>query len=162
MKRSRKKYERPKKLWDRERIEKEKELLKKFGLRTKKEIWKSEALLRKYRRMARELAAKRDKEREKKLMEKLRRIGVLSEGAALDDVLALSTENFLERRLQTFIQRRGLVNTVKQARQLIVHGHVKVGGRKVFYPGYLVSKDEEDKIEIARVVQKSKVSVDEG
>jgi small subunit ribosomal protein S4 len=159
MKRSRKKYERPRSPWDKERIEKERELLKGFGLRTKKEIWKTEAMARKYRRMARELAASRDKEKEKILLTKLKRMGLLGEDAVLDDVLALRVEDFLERRLQTLIQRKGLANSFKQARQLIVHGHVKVGGRKIVYPGYMVLRSEEDKIEVSLGFQKPKVVV---
>lgn len=161
MKRSRKKYERPRSPWDKERIEKERELLKNFGLKIKKEIWMAQAILRKYRRMGRELAGKKDEERESILVEKLKRMGLLGEDAKLDDVLALSVENILERRLQTFIQRKGLVNSLKQARQLIVHGHVKVGEKKIFYPGYMVLKDEENKIEVENA-QRQKVSASEG
>jgi small subunit ribosomal protein S4 len=150
MKRSRKKYEKPKRPWDKARIEKEKEILKKFGLRRKRELWRAEAILRKYRRMARELAAKKDKEKEKVLIEKLKKIGVLKEGSALDDVLALTVEDILERRLQTIVYRRGLANSIKHARQLIVHGHVKINGRKINYPSYIVPKDEEDKIEVVK------------
>jgi small subunit ribosomal protein S4 len=162
MKKSRKKYERPRRPWDKERMEKENELLKGFGLRTKKEIWMTEALLRKYRRMARNLAAKRDKESERILMEKLRKNGILGEESALDAVLVLNIGNFLERRLQTLIQRKGLTNSLKQARQLIVHGHVRVNGKKIVYPGYMVSKDEENKIEVDVNIQKPKVTVSEG
>jgi len=69
MKRQRKKHERPRRPWDKERILIEKELLKNFGLRRKREIWTAEALLRKYRRMARGLAAKKDKKKEEVLIE---------------------------------------------------------------------------------------------
>jgi len=148
MKRQKKKYERPKKPWDKERIEREKEIMKKFGLRRKREIWRAEALLRKYRRMARELAAKRDKEKEKILIEKLARMGLLKENASLDDVLGLTLEDILERRLQTIVYRKGLANTPLQARQFIVHGHVTIDGRKVPFPSYFVMRDEEDKIKV--------------
>ncbi|MEM5766380.1 MAG: 30S ribosomal protein S4 [Candidatus Aenigmatarchaeota archaeon] len=147
MKKSRKKYEKPKKPWDKTRIEKEKEILKKFGLRKKRELWRAEAMLRKYRRMARDLVAKKDSEKEKVLIEKLKKIGVLKEGSDLDDVLALTVEDILERRLQTIVYKKGLANSLKHARQLIVHGHVKIGGRKINYPSYMVTKDEENKIE---------------
>jgi small subunit ribosomal protein S4 len=151
MKRARKKYEKPRRPWDKARIEKEKEILKKFGLRRKKELWRAEAILRKYRRMARDLAAKKDKEKEKVLLEKLKRMGILNENAtALDDVLALTVEDILERRLQTLVYRKGLANSVKHARQLIVHGHVKIDGRKITYPSYIVPKVEEDKIEVVK------------
>jgi small subunit ribosomal protein S4 len=150
MKRSRKKYEKPKRPWDKVRIEKEKEILKKFGLRRKRELWRAEAILRKYRRMARDLAARKDKEKEKILIDKLKKIGVLKEGATLDDVLALTVEDILERRLQTIVYRKGLANSVKHARQLIVHGHVKINGRKINYPSYIVPKAEENKIEVVK------------
>jgi small subunit ribosomal protein S4 len=150
MKRQRKKYEKPVKPWDKQRIEKEKEILKKFGLKRKKEIWRAEALLRKYRRLARELAAKKDKEKEKILIEKLVRLGLLQENASLDDVLSLTVENILERRLQTVLFRKNLANTAKQARQFIVHGKVKIGERKISYPSYLVPKEEENKIQVSK------------
>jgi len=150
MKRSRKKYEKPKRPWDKVRIEKEKEILKKFGLRRKRELWRAEAILRKYRRMARDLAARKDKEKEKILIDKLKKIGVLKEGATLDDVLALTVEDILERRLQTIVYRKGLANSVKHARQLIVHGHVKINGKKINYPSYIVPKAEENKIEVVK------------
>jgi len=67
----------------------------------------------------------------------------------LDDVLGLTAENVLERRLQTLVYRKGLAKTLHQARQMVVHGHIAINGRRVTSPGYLVPRDEEDKIEIA-------------
>src|SRR5438874_113173 len=77
------------------------------------------------------------------------RIGVISEGARLDDILALNVEAVLLRRLQTMAYLRGLASTPAQARQLIVHGHVAIGGRRVNIPGYHVMKAEEMSIEYA-------------
>ena len=60
-----------------------------------------------------------------------------------------TTENFiglLERRLDTLIYRAKFAITVFSARQLINHGHVKVNGKKVNIPSYLVKA--EDTIEI--------------
>jgi len=158
MRRFRKKYKRPKRPWDKERIAEEKELLKTYGLRRKREIWRTEEILRKYRRLARRLAAEKDKEKEKILIQKLIRIGVLKPGATLDDVLGLTVKDFLERRLQTIVFKKGLANTIKQARQLIVHGHVYVNGIRTVYPSYLVNKDEEDKITVDINVVKKGVS----
>jgi ribosomal protein uS4 len=100
MKKSRKKYEKPVRRWDKERIEKEKELLKKFGLRRKKEIWRAEALLRKFRRLARKLIASPNKEEEKILIKKLASLGILKEDANVNDVLRLNVEDILKRRLE--------------------------------------------------------------
>ena len=146
MKRSRKKYETPTRPWDKERLGKEKEILKNFGLKTKKEIWRAEGVLRKYRRLGRQLAAQNDKEKEKELVKKLAKLGLLSESANLDDVLGLTLEQLLERRLQTVLFKKGLANTPKQARQFIVHGLVSIDGRKVIFPSYFVGKEDETKI----------------
>jgi len=154
MKKSRKKYEKPVRRWDKERIEKEKELLKKFGLRRKKEIWRAEALVRKFRRLARKLIASPNKEEEKILIKKLASLGILKEDANVNDVLRLNVEDILKRRLQTIVAEKGLANTIKQARQLIVHGKVKIGERKVVYPSYLVRVDEEDKIQVEGLQKK--------
>ncbi len=146
MRRLRKKYEKPRKVWDKERIEEEEKIMKEYGLKRKKELWRCEAILRKYRRIARELVGKKDEEKEKVLIQKLSKLGVLKENATLDDVLSLTVRDILERRLQTIVFRKGLCNSIKQARQLITHGHIKINGRKIVYPSYLVNKDEEDKI----------------
>jgi small subunit ribosomal protein S4 len=146
MKRQKKKYETPLRPWDKQRLEEEKKLLRKFGLKNKKEIWRAEAIVRKFRRMAREIAATYDKEKERILINKVVGLGLLKEGATLDDVLGLTVENLLERRLQTILKNKGLANTIKHARQLITHGHVKINGRKVTYPSYVVPINEEDSI----------------
>lgn len=80
--------------------------MREYGLRRKREIWKAESILREYRRRARELAAKKDKEGEKVLLEKLNRLGLLEKNAELDDVLSLSLEKILDRRLQTIVFKK--------------------------------------------------------
>jgi small subunit ribosomal protein S4 len=147
VKKIRKKYETPSRRWDKQRIDTEKVLIKNFGLKKKQEIYRAQSILRKYRRLARELTAKSDKEKEKVIINKLIKIGMLNEGATLDDILGLTVENILERRLQTMILRKGFANTPKHARQLITHGHILIGEKKVSYPSYIVSRIEEDKIQ---------------
>lgn len=160
MKRQRKKYKSPVKAWDKGRIERERVIVKDFGMKKKRDIWRAENFLRKYRRIARKLAAKKDKEQEKILVKKLAGLGLLNENAGLDDVLSLTLENLLERRLQTIIFRKGFTNSSKQARQFITHGHVKINGKKIAYPSYLVLKEEEEKIEVDMQPVKSKASVE--
>jgi small subunit ribosomal protein S4 len=147
MKKIKKKYETPPTRWNKERIEVEKVIIKNFGLRRKKEIYRAQAILRKYRRMARELTASSDKVKEKLIIGKLIKLGLLNEGATLDDILSLTVENILDRRLQSILLKKGLANTAKHARQMIVHGHVSINGRKVVYPSYLVLRGEEEKIQ---------------
>ncbi|MEE9152055.1 MAG: 30S ribosomal protein S4 [Thermoplasmata archaeon] len=146
---SRRKYDTPSHPWQGSRIKEENELLKKYGLKNKRELWKAQSLLRNYRRQGRNLLARRrygdvQAEKEmKELLEKLANLGVLQVNATVDDVLALDLERILERRLQTLVYLKGLAYTPKQARQLIVHGHTIVMDRKVTVPGYLVKKNEE-------------------
>ena len=155
MRKIRKNYKTPNKGWDRKRIEKERETVKIYGLKKKREIWRSETVSRKFRRLARALAARTDKEKENILIAKLIRFGLLKEGGTLDDVLSLTPENFLERRLQTILVRKGICTKPKQARQLIVHGHIRIEGKRIVYPGYLVQKVEEDKIQVSIPVKKA-------
>jgi small subunit ribosomal protein S4 len=154
MKRQKRKFERPRKLWSKARIEEEKKIKQTYGLRRKKEIWKAESILRNYRRLARNLAARRDKDKEKILLGKLFRMGLINKEANLDDVLALSIESILDRRLQTLVFKKGIASTTKQARQFIVHGHVAFDGRRVRWPSMLIPLGGEDKISF---YEKSKI-----
>jgi len=149
---SRKKYETPSHPWQEDRIKAENELTKKYGLKNKREIWKAETKLRNYRGQAREFSAKistgdaQSKKESDQLLMSLSRTNILKPNSTLDDVLALNTESILSRRLQTLTYLKGLANTPNQARQLISHGHIAIADRKVTIPGYMVTKDEEDKI----------------
>jgi len=49
----------------------------------------------------------------------------------------------LERRLDNAVWRAGFASSRAQARQLVLHGHVRVSGKKVNIPSYLVSAGEE-------------------
>jgi len=135
------------KRWDKVRIQKEKELMKKYGLRRKREIWRAEYIVRKYRRLARQLIANPNEKMEKEILNKLNKLGILN-AEKIEDVLNLTVENILERRLQTIVYKLKLANTLKQARQLIVHGHIEVNGRIIRQPSYLVSKEEENTIKL--------------
>ena len=55
-------------------------------------------------------------------------------------------ENILDRRLQTQVYLQGLSSTVKQARQLIVHGHISVDGAVTRVPGMTVTRLQEKNI----------------
>ena len=155
MKKQRKKYERPLRSWSKSVIEADRKILQNYGLRRKKEMWRAESILRNYRRLARNLAAKRNKEKENILLDKLFKMGLIKKDASLDDVLVLTVENILERRLQTMVHKKSLANSFKQARQLIVHGHIAVDGRRIRWPSMLIPLSEEDKI---KFYEKSKMN----
>ena len=149
---SRKKYETPSHPWQADRIKAENELSRKYGLRNKREIWKAQTNLRRYRGQARGLLAKigggnpQVKKESEQLLMRLTRMNILPLNSTLDDVLALETEPILSRRLQTLTYLKGLANTPTQARQLISHGHIAIADRRITVPSYMVTKDEESKI----------------
>jgi small subunit ribosomal protein S4 len=130
------------------------QLVKAYGLRNKREVWKAASKLRMYRSEARTLLASaanaqerglegHEKTQSEEILSKLIRYGIIKQDADIDDILSLKTENILERRLQTQVLRLGLSRTVTQARQFITHGHIAVNGRKATIPGMLVSKEDE-------------------
>lgn len=150
---SRKTYERPKNPWQADRIAEEVELVKTYGLRNKRELWKAQSVLRKYRRVSRDLLASKARGEAKaeveanQILDRLFNYGVMKEGSDLDGVLSLRVNELLERRLQTQVYRQGLSNSMRQSRQFITHGHIQISGRKVTIPGYLVRRGEEMSID---------------
>lgn len=151
-KKQRKKYETPKFPYLRDELDTELKLLGEYGLRNKRELWRHYSMLTKYRTLARALLAKPPDERartEKQLLEKLSSLKLIPKNATLDHILDLSIEDILERRFQTLVLRLGLSKKSQQARQLIVHGHISIKGRKVTSPSYMVALDEEQFIDYA-------------
>ncbi len=147
--RLRKKYVSPTQPWERARIAEENKILHQYGLKSKTELWKVEAELRKYRRLARQLIGAHGAEAEKKkkiLIEKIARIGLLQKTANLDDVLSLEIRDLLERRIQTLVYKKGIANSVLEARKLITHGHVSFRGAIHTTPGTLIPKSDETNI----------------
>jgi small subunit ribosomal protein S4 len=149
----RKKYDTPSHPWQGERIKFENDIIKKFGLKNKREVWKAQSRIHNFRHQARSLNARlrigdvqAEKEKDQ-LLAKLSNLGLLPKDANLNDVLALEIESILNRRFQTQVYLKGLAHSPKQARQFIVHGHVSIDGRKVTVPGYFVKHDEENLIE---------------
>ena len=157
-KKSKKRYEKPRRPWEITRIKEERELAETYGLKSKREIWKAASVIKRYRREIRvilaEIAGLKPSEhalrKKEAILSALRRRGILREheggSARLEDVLALTVEDILDRRLQTRVYKKGLANSAKQARQLIVHGHIAVDGRRVTIPSYIVDVEEEKKI----------------
>ena len=148
-KKQRKKYEKPRFPWSKTQFNAELRLLGEYGLRNKKELRRHYHMITKYRGLARQLLAQPEQERailEQQLLTKLASIKVIADSADLDAVLDLAIEDVLKRRLQTLVFEGGLSRTPQQARQLIVHGNISIGDRKITSPSYLVSRSEESHI----------------
>ena len=123
-----------------------------YGLKNKRELWKSRTELSRVRHQARSLLALRQEVRQEKepiLMKSLVRIGLVKENATLDDVLNLNINDLLSRRLQTLVQKKLSFKTPYQARQAITHGHIMIEDRVIDIPSYIVSIKEESEIHLA-------------
>lgn len=150
--RLRKKYRTPSNPFEKERIVEELAYLGKYGLRNKKELWKHKHQLSRYRSLAREARAlpeEQQVQRTAELLASVNKIGLVSDNASTDDVLSLTIENILERRLQTQVFKVGLAKSIIQARQFVVHGHIAVNGRAITSPSYIVKVADAGNIDYA-------------
>jgi small subunit ribosomal protein S4 len=149
---ARPKYDTPPHPWKADRIEEEHAIRDNHGLKNMTEIWKAKSALRRIRGQAMKLIGRVDTSeghysREKDaLLVSLNRRGLIASDAILDDILSLSAEDFLNRRLQAQVYYKGLACSMKQARQLVTHGQICIGDQKVTIPSYPVSRDEEEVI----------------
>jgi len=147
-KRQRKKYSTPSQRWHKERIDEEKTLIKEYGLKNKKELWKAASILRKFAKQAKKLIAEKTEQAKKEEIQLLNRLNALGmmKTSVVEDVLGLTEKDILERRLQSVVFKKGLAKTISQARQFITHGHIVVNDKKITAPGHLLLKKYEDKI----------------
>jgi len=152
-----KKYTSPRKLFDKVRIDEENILLKNYGLKNKREIWKADFAVNKVRSQAKDLITA-SAEKQKEFIERLIAKGLVKKGAQIDDVLALTKEAILERRLQTIVFKKGSAKTAKAARQLITHRHVVMDGEIITVPSYFVNLGDENKISLVIKEKKAKES----
>ena len=149
---STKRYETPNHPYQEDRIAEESELVGRYGLSNKQELYRAQSELRDYRREARRLIGEAQgdvaaaEEAGAEFVTRLQRYGILDDSDEIEAVLSLDVTDVLERRLQTVVYRQGLANTVGQARQFIIHGHVTVDGARVTRPGYEVPVSEEDTV----------------
>ena len=136
-------------------------LVKRYGLKSKREIWKADSAVDKMRKQAKLLLTKSTNE-QGKFIEKLQRQGF--NAGSIADILALNKEDYLKRRLQSVIASKKIASTPKQARQFITHKHITIDGKKVNIPSYIVSTQEEEKIELTlakKEKQKKQEAVEE-
>jgi len=150
-KKSRKMWRKPKRPLNFDFMQEELFTIGTFGLKNKRELWKSRTELSRIRHQARSLLAIRKEEREKKepiLMRSLTRVGLINKDASLDDVLNLQVTDFLSRRLQTIVQKKLNFSTPYQARQAVVHGHIMIGERVITIPSHPVRVEDEVKIHL--------------
>lgn len=155
MKRKHKIYSRPKRPFDKVRIDEEAKIKKEYGLKNKREIWKAESKIKTMREKAKKLIGKSEEE-QKVLFERLNKLGMGVH--SISDILALDKKNYLERRLQTVVFKKKLAKSVNEARQLISHKKVLIDGKAVNSPSYIVPIGLENKISLkAKKVKAKKI-----
>jgi len=152
MRKQRKKFEKPSHPWQKARLDEESVIVKEYGLKSKRELWKMQSKLKHFTSQVKHFATMADETAAKQrnlLLAGLASLGLLKENSNVDDVLNLGLKDILERRLQTIVFRKGLAKSIKQARQFITHNHVEIGERIVSVPSYLVKNREEPAVTIA-------------
>jgi small subunit ribosomal protein S4 len=151
MKRKHKAYSRPKRPFDKVRIDEEIGIKKEFGLKNKKEIWKVEAKIKSMREKAKKLISA-SPEKQETLFNQLKKIGL--EVNSIADILALNKKDYLKRRLQTVVVNKKIATTPRSARQLIIHKKILVNNEVVNIPSYIVPVDLENKISLKNLENK--------
>jgi small subunit ribosomal protein S9e len=136
-------------------IDQELKLCGEYGLRNKKEIWRSQLVLAKTRKVARNLLTLEERDPQRvfegqALLRRMQTWGLLTEtDNKLDSVLQLTTQRLLERRLQTKVFKGANAKSVHHARTLIQQRHIKVGKQMVNAPSFGVRPSSEKQIGFA-------------
>ena len=139
--------------WKAARIEEEHALKDQFGLKKvggMREIWREKSALRRHRNQAMKIIGRVESseghyaQEKANLVDALVRKGLLAKGSSVDDVLQISVEHMLARRLQSVVYYRGLAPSMRAARNMIVHGHISIGDQRMTVPGYKIRRQEEE------------------
>ena len=144
----------PRRPFEKERIDQEIEMCGKYGLRCKREVWRVQLTLARLRKRTRELLTleKTDSRRifeGRALLNKMFKYGLLDEEKEneLDFVLGLTLKQLMNRRLQSIVLKEKLAGSIHQSRTHIKHGHIAVNSQMVNVPSFMVTVDNETKIE---------------
>ena len=142
----------PRRPYDRERMDRELQVIGKYGLRNKREVWRAQLALSTIRRKARSLLVMDEKAPKRifegtALLRRLARYGVIADAnTKLDALLSLTIDAFLDRRLQTRVLKAGSAKSMHHARCLILQRHVVIGKRVCNSPSLMVRVDTEKHI----------------
>ena len=73
-------------------------------------------------------------------------VGYVRQAKKSDDQTGHALIKILETRLDNLVYRLGFASSIRQARQMVVHGHLLVNGKKIDIPSYIIQ--EGDTIEL--------------
>lgn len=150
----------PRTPFEKSRLIKELQLLGKYGLRNKTELWTALTYSKRDKEQARKLLITTDKElfmtEGRALLNRLYKNGLIAGvdfndeediSKCLKDVLNLELSNYLDRRLQSIVFKVGLATSIRQARLLITQKQITLNGEVVNKPGMIVRSDSEGYVE---------------
>ncbi len=127
-------------------------LIGEYGLRNKREVWRVQLLLSKIRTSARILLTLPETDSRRlfqgqSLIKRLKKYGILEKNIeTLEQILSLKIQDFLERRLQTLVFKKGLAKSIHHSRILICQRHISIDNNLVDIPSFLVRTESQDKI----------------
>jgi len=156
--RKHKRYSRPRKLYDIATMKEEQTLIKKYGLKTRREVWRADFQISKIRDIAKTLITADEKKKEE-FVNRQKEKGFNVESLA--DILGLNKEDWLKRRLQSIVVKKGITKTYGQARQIINHKHIIMEGKIIDSPSHLTTLEEEKTVETRLALPEKKLISDE-
>ena len=147
----------PKRPYEKERIDNELLLLGTYGLKNKREIWRVQYTLARLRKAARILLTLPEKDPKRifeggALIKRMVRLGVLGrDQQKLDHVLGLTSQQFMDRRLQTIVfSKSKFASSIHEARTLIFQRKISINRSNrrqiINIPSYLVRSRNEQHI----------------
>ena len=152
IKKVRKKYSKPPHPWRAARITEENKIISEYGIPRKTELWKATSKLESIKNQAKKLTTQSTVQASKELqalLKKLQSYNLVSEEGSYDSILGITLKDMLDRRLQTFIYKKGYAKSMRQARQMIAHRHILIGNKLVTSPSYLVKVSQEGSVSIS-------------